>query len=153
MNPNADAGDGTPARDAEPARRSIAEILAQARADGPHRPTPREMHALLASGEATLIDIRAGVTRGPEGHIPGAVVVDHTVLQWRLDPQCAHRMEGGPGYDDLVVLMCNEGYFSSLQARSLRELGFHRATDLDGGFRAWAAEGLPVQAEPSRWVH
>ncbi|MCS6711433.1 sulfurtransferase [Brachybacterium sp. EF45031] len=135
-------------------RRSIAEVLAAARASGPHRFTPRELQEALAGERAPLvIDIRGAHTRGPEGHIPGAVVIDHTVVEWRLDPQCPYRMDGGPGYDDIVVVVCNEGYSSSLMARNLRELGLVHATDLDGGFRGWAAAGLPVQAEPTRHVH
>ena len=132
--------------------RSIAEVLATARASGPERISPPHLAELLADGSATLIDIRGPHTREPEGHVPGGIVVDHTVVEWRLDPQSPHRMQGGPDYEDLVVVMCNEGYSSSLMARNLRELGFQRATDLDGGFRAWAAAGLPVDGKPTRHV-
>jgi rhodanese-related sulfurtransferase len=61
-------------------------------------------------------------------------------------------MEGGPEHDDLVIVLCNEGYYSSLAARDLRDLGFHRATDLVGGFRAYRAAGLPVAEEPTRYI-
>ena len=61
-------------------------------------------------------------------------------------------MADGPGHDDLVVVVCNEGYYSSLAARDLRDLGFHRATDLIGGFRAYRDAGLPTQPEPTRSV-
>ncbi|WP_262425757.1 rhodanese-like domain-containing protein [Brachybacterium sp. Z12] len=99
-----------------------------------------------------MIDIRSVATREPEGHIPGATVIERLVLEWRLDPGSAHRMPEGPGHDDLVVVVCNEGYYSSLAARDLRDLGFHRATDLIGGFRGYRAAGLAVEAEPSRSV-
>lgn len=71
---------------------------------------------------------------------------------WRLDPSSASRMDDGPGHDDLLVTVCNEGFSSSLSARDLRELGFARATNLEGGFRAWAAAGLPVEPRPTRYV-
>ncbi|GAB4096975.1 rhodanese-like domain-containing protein [Brachybacterium horti] len=130
--------------------RSIDQVLAEARA-GASPVEPEALPAAIARG-AHVIDVRSAVTREPEGHIPGAVVVERLVLEWRLDPQGAWRMPGGPGYDDEVVVVCNEGYHSSLAARDLRALGFHRATDLRGGFRAYAAAGLPVAAEPDRYV-
>lgn len=130
--------------------RSIDEIVAAARA-GRERIAVRDLPSLLADG-AWVIDLRTPWTRDAHGHLPGAVVVEHTVFLWRLDPASASRMADGPGYDDLVITMCNEGFSSTLAARDLRELGFHRATDLEGGFRAWAASGLPVEAEPTRYV-
>ncbi|AXK44374.1 rhodanese-like domain-containing protein [Brachybacterium saurashtrense] len=133
-----------------PAGRGVEELLAAARR-GVDRLEPAELAAAQEAG-AHVIDIRSAVTREPEGHIPGATVVERLVLEWRMDPGSAHRMEGGPGHDDLVVLVCNEGYSSSLAARDLRDLGFHRATDLVGGFRAYRAAGLPVATEPSRHV-
>ena len=99
-----------------------------------------------------MIDIRPASTREPEGHVPGATVIDRLVLEWRLDPGSDHRMDDGPEHDDLVVVICNEGYYSSLAARDLRDLGFHRATDLVGGFRAYAEAGLPTAAQPTRQV-
>ncbi len=131
-------------------RRSIADVLAAARR-GVERVHPDQLAEHQARG-AWVIDLRTPWTRDAEGHLPGAVVVEPTVFLWRLDPQSPSRMADGPGYDDEVVLLCNEGYSSSLAARDLRELGFSRATDLDGGFRAWTAAGRPVQAEPSRYV-
>lgn len=130
--------------------RSIDEVLAASRR-GVDRIAPSELPALLESG-AHVIDVRSAVTRDVEGHIPGAVVVERLVLEWRLDPASAHRMAGGPSREDTVVVVCNEGYHSSLAARDLRELGFPRATDLVGGFRAWKAAGLPVAQEPTRYV-
>lgn len=130
--------------------RSIDEVLAASR-QGIGRVEPAELPALLAAG-AHVIDVRSAVTRDVEGHIPGAVVVERLVLEWRLDPASENRMAGGPDPEDTVVVVCNEGYHSSLAARDLRELGFTRATDLVGGFRAWKAAGLPVEGRPTRYV-
>lgn len=137
----------------EPA--SVADLLAEARAAqraaGIRRPTAAELPALLTDG-AHLIDIRTPWTRDTEGHVPGGIVVEHTVLLWRLDPASPNRMAGGPGPDDLVIVMCNEGYQSTLTAEMLRHLGFSRATDLADGFRGYAAAGLPIAAHPTRYV-
>jgi rhodanese-related sulfurtransferase len=133
-----------------PVGHGIDEILAASR-EGVERVDPRELAALQADG-AHVLDIRSAVTREPEGHVPGATVIERLVLEWRLDPGSAHRMEGGPDREDLVVVMCNEGYYSSLAARDLRDLGFTRATDLVGGFRAYREAGLPVTEEPARAV-
>jgi rhodanese-related sulfurtransferase len=133
-----------------PGHHSIEEILAAARA-GVDRVDPAALPGLIDDG-AHVIDLRHGSTRRPEGHIPGAAVMERLVLEWRLDPLSAHRMAGGPDYDDLVIVVCNEGYYSSLAARDLRDLGFHRATDVVGGFRAYREAGLPVTEKPSRRV-
>ena len=122
----------------------IDEIVAEARA-GMERVEPAELPLLQAEG-ACVIDIRNAVTRDPEGLVPGALIIDRLVLEWRLDPDCGYALPEAPARDDLVVLVCNEGYYSSLAARDLRQLGFHRATDLIGGFRAYAAVGLPVES-------
>jgi len=133
-----------------PASHGIDEILEAARR-GVERVEPADLAALQDAG-AHVIDIRSAVTREPEGRVPGATVVERLVLEWRLDPASVHRMEGGPDHDDLVIVLCNEGYYSSLAARDLRDLGFHRATDLVGGFRAYREAGLPVAEEPSRYI-
>jgi rhodanese-related sulfurtransferase len=130
--------------------RSIAEVLSEARR-GIVRIEAEDLPRLLRDG-AWVIDLRTPWTRDPEGHIPGAVVIEHTVMLWRMDPRSPSRLDDGPGYEDLIITVCNEGYSSSLAARDLRELGFSRATDLVGGFRAWAEAGLPVQASPTRLV-
>ena len=98
----------------------------------------------------TLIDIRSESQIAADGLIPGAVVIPRNVLEWRLDPACAHRLPDAPQLDDQVILMCNEGYQSSLAAATLQELGFARATDVAGGFQAWRAAGLPTQAAHHR---
>jgi len=121
--------------------RSIDALLADARA-GLVRLTPEEALRAQADG-AVLVDIRPEADRRAEGAIPGAVVVERTVLEWRLDPACEARLPW-TSYDLHVVVVCNEGYSSSLAAATLQQLGVDRATDLVGGFRAWKAAGLPV---------
>lgn len=128
----------------------IDQFLEQARAHL-YRVSPQRLSQVQASG-GYVIDTRTAVTRDVEGHIPGAIVIDRLVLEWRLDPTSGHSIADGPSRDDVVVIVCNEGYSSSLAARDLQRLGFARATDLIGGFRAYAAAGLPVVAEPTRSV-
>lgn len=102
-------------------------------------------HEAARDGEALLVDIRYAALRDRDGTIPGALVVERNELEWRLDPQGSHRLPEATGHDLRVVVICNEGYASSLAAESLHRLGLHRATDLIGGFQAWRAAGLPVQ--------
>lgn len=137
-------------RSEAPAQHSIEEILEAARR-GVQRIAPADL-AQAQADSAHVIDLRSAATRVPEGHIPGAIVMERLVLEWRLDPGSAHRMPDGPEHDDQVVVVCNEGFYSSLAARDLRDLGFHRATDLVGGFRAYREAGLPVETEPTRSV-
>jgi len=144
-----DAGAGRRRAEA-PARHTIDEILDAARL-GVERIEPAALPDLIERG-AHVIDIRTAATREPEGHLPGATVIDRLVLEWRLDPSSAHRMDGGPEHDDTIVVVCNEGYYSSLAARDLRDLGFENATDLIGGFRAYSGAGLPTEAEATRVV-
>ena len=116
------------------ARTTVEELLARARA-GLRRLTPEEAAAAQAHG-ALLVDTRDENDRRREGVIPGALPVPLSVLFWRTE-------RFGPLERELVVF-CNDGYASSLAAATLQELGFARATDLDGGFRAWRSAGLPV---------
>lgn len=97
-------------------------------------------------GEALLVDIRYAALRDRDGLIPGALVVERNELEWRLDPRGSHRLPEAIGHDLRVVVICDEGYASSLAAESLHRLGLHRATDLIGGFQAWCTAGLPVRA-------
>jgi len=83
-----------------------------------------------------IVDIRPVEQRRRDGELPGAVVVDRNVLEWRLDPTSPHRIPEIAGADQIVVVMCNEGYASSLAAATLQDLGLRWATDLDGGFQA-----------------
>jgi rhodanese-related sulfurtransferase len=124
-------------------RRSIDEVLAAARARL-RRLDPREAAAAQAAG-ALLVDIRPVEVRRRDGEVPGALIVDRNVLEWRLDPRSPHRLPAISGYDRTIVVLCTEGYASSLAAAALQDLGLHGATDLAGGFVAWTAAGLPVR--------
>jgi rhodanese-related sulfurtransferase len=124
-------------------QRGIEAELAAARASL-HRVTAQQTKALIEAG-GLVVDTRTEAQRRRTGQIPGAVVIDRTVLEWRLDPACPFRAEVARGYDDPVVVICAEGYSSSLAAASLQRIGLSRATDMIGGFAAWAAAGLPVE--------
>jgi len=93
---------------------------------------------------ALLVDIRPAEQRHREGEVPAALVVERNVLEWRLDPTSNARVPEVSGPDQSVVVLCSEGYASSLAAVSLQALGLWAATDVIGGFRAWAAAGLPT---------
>ena len=112
-------------------------LLAAARARLDRVP-PERLAAERSSG-ALIIDIRPAEQRASDGELPGAVVVERNALEWRLDPLSDHRIPEVSGHDDRIVLVCNEGYGSSLAAATLQDLGLHRATDLIGGFQAWLA--------------
>ncbi|WP_328719045.1 rhodanese-like domain-containing protein [Streptomyces sp. NBC_00247] len=103
-----------------------------------------ERAAAEAAEGALLVDIRYAALRGRDGLIPGALVVERNELEWRLDPWGSHRAEQAVSHDLRIVIVCNEGYASSLAVASLHGLGLTRATDLIGGFQAWRAAGLPV---------
>ena len=110
------------------------------------RLTPDQAADAVRTEGALLVDTRYAALRERDGVIPGALIVERNELEWRLDPQGDYRLPEVTGHDLAVVVVCNEGYASSLAARSLQALGLHRATDLIGGFQAWAAAGLPVSA-------
>ena len=122
--------------------RSIEEILADARGRL-RRVTPDEAFQERAEG-AVLIDIRPASQRADEGEIPGSAIVERNHLEWRLDPGCDARLPWVTGYDHRIIVVCQEGFTSSLAAAALHDLGLSRATDLIGGFRAWSAAGLPT---------
>ena len=122
--------------------RTIDDLLAEAR-DRIVRVTPHEAAARIAAG-ALLVDIRPAAQRAREGEVPGSVIVERNVLEWRFDPASDARLPEATGYDVDVIVLCSEGYTSSLAADALRSLGLHRATDVIGGFLAWAAAGLPT---------
>ncbi|MEU5463207.1 rhodanese-like domain-containing protein [Streptomyces althioticus] len=121
----------------------IDELLERVRA-GYTRVEAQEAHDAWRSGDALLVDIRYAALRARDGLIPGALVVERNELEWRLDPRGSHRLPEATHHDLRVIVVCNEGYASSLAAESLHRLGLHRATDLVGGFQAWRAAGLPV---------
>jgi rhodanese-related sulfurtransferase len=92
----------------------------------------------MAAG-ALVVDTRPVDQRDRDGELPGAVVIDRNVLEWRLDPSSPHRLPIAVDPIQRIVVVCNEGYSSSLAAHTLQRLGLTRATDLIGGFQAWAA--------------
>jgi rhodanese-related sulfurtransferase len=120
---------------------TIDELLAEARSRLV-RLTPQEALAAQSAG-AVLVDTRSERDRAAEGALPGALVVERTVLEWRLDPASENALPEA-SYDAHVVVVCSDGYSSSLAAATLQQLGITRATDLIGGFRAWKSEGLPT---------
>ncbi|MFA1545867.1 rhodanese-like domain-containing protein [Actinomadura chokoriensis] len=122
--------------------RTIDEILADARGRL-ERLDPDKAHAEAREG-AILVDIRPAAQRAEEGEVPGALVVERNVLEWRFDPASDARLPQATGHDVRVIVLCSEGYTSSLAAASLHDLGLTRATDVVGGFRAWRAGGLPT---------
>jgi rhodanese-related sulfurtransferase len=101
--------------------------------------------AELQRDGALLVDTRPLEQRQRDGEIPGAVVVDRNVLEWRLDPTSPHRIAEVGDTTQTIIVVCDEGYASSLAAATLQRLGLRNATDLDGGFQAWRAAGLPVR--------
>lgn len=121
---------------------SIDELLAAARS-GLCRLDPVQAQAAMRSG-ATLIDIRSDSQIARDGTIAGSLVIARNVLEWRLDPASAHRHPRAPHLGERVILLCDEGYQSSLAAATLQQLGFAHATDVDGGFQAWRQARLPV---------
>jgi len=122
-------------------------LLAATRA-GVHRPGPDEMFAALARG-ALVIDTRTETQRAEQGELPGAVVIDRTILEWRLDPESDYRIPEAVDHDIEVIVVCSQGYSSSLAAASLRAVGLWRATDLAGGFESYVAAGLPLSDQPA----
>ena len=120
----------------------IEDLLDQARA-GLGRLSPAEALAAAERG-AVLVDIREDHQRERDGLVPGAVVVPRNVLEWRCAPESQWRDERVSDPDRVLVLICHEGYQSSLAAATLQQLGLPLATDVDGGFLAWREAGLPT---------
>jgi rhodanese-related sulfurtransferase len=130
--------------------RSIDTILAAARARL-DRLSPAEAFAACDAG-ATLIDIRPAAQRAAAGEIPGSVVIERNHLEWRLDPASDARLPWVTGYDARPIVICEEGYTSSLAAAALQDLGLAAATDVTGGYTAWQAAGLPTARPADRTV-
>ncbi len=126
--------------------RTIDDLLAEAR-ERIVRVTPHEAAARIADG-AYLVDIRPAAQRRREGEVPGSLIVERNVLEWRFDPASDARLPEATGYAVDVIVLCSEGYTSSLAADALRSLGLHRATGVIGGFLAWAAAGRPTTGTP-----
>ncbi|MEV7230685.1 rhodanese-like domain-containing protein [Polymorphospora sp. NPDC051019] len=131
--------------------RGIDQILEQARTRL-HRMDPETAH-LAHRGGAVLVDIRPAAQRAAHGTIPGALVVERNVLEWRFDPRSGARLPVADRYDLPVVVFCQEGYTSSLAAASLQDLGLHLATDIAGGFAAWRIAGLPAFGPTDIYAH
>src|SRR3954470_22679486 len=125
------------------ARCTIEELLASARR-GLVRLDPQATVRAVAQG-AILVDIRSEAQRARDGVVPGAIHHPRNVLEWRADPTSESRDVRIAGYDRHLVLLCDEGYQSSLAAATLQQLGLERTTDVVGGFQAWRAAGLPVK--------
>ena len=129
-------------------RRTVDDLLVAARARL-NRLSPADAHACAARG-GLIIDIRSDLQRLTRGLVPGALAVPRNVLEWRADPTCEHRDPAIAATVGPLVLMCAEGYQSSLAAATLHDMGIERATDMIGGFDAWVEAGLPV-LPPDRW--
>jgi rhodanese-related sulfurtransferase len=121
----------------------IDDLLAQARRRLT-RVDPDAARTAIDAG-AVLIDIRAESQRERDGVVPGSVFIARNVLEWRCDPDGSHRDARVADPGRRLIVMCDAGFQSSLAAATLQELGHADATDLDGGFQAWRAAGLPVE--------
>jgi rhodanese-related sulfurtransferase len=133
---------------------TIADVLAAARARLT-RLEPADAAAAMLDG-ARLVDIRPGWQRLAEGTVPDAVVIERNHLEWRLDPASDARIPEARDHDVAWVLLCSEGYTSSLAAAALQDLGIHRATDVVGGFRGgeWAPRPpAPGSDAPPDYAH
>ena len=120
---------------------AVSRLLEESRR-GLDRVLPADLEAVRAAG-GLVVDIRPVALRVRDGELPGAVVVDRNVLEWRLDPTSPHRLAGADDPQRRVVLVCDEGYASSLAAHTLQQLGLPHATDLVGGYQAWRAHRTP----------
>ena len=107
------------------------------------RLTPAQALTLWGAG-AVVVDIRPAAQRAAEGELPGALLIERNVLEWRFDPASEAALPIA-SYDLQVIVLCQEGYTSSLAAAALQELGIHRATDVMGGYGAWIRD-IPLSA-------
>lgn len=130
---------------------SIEQVLACVQAELP-RLTPGEALAAAAGIDSLIVDTRPEAQRRAGGEVPGAIVIERNHLEWRLDPGSSAHIPEASSSDIRWIVMCDEGYSSSLAAQSLRAVGLWRSTDVVGGFQAWKAAGLPVDhpALPAR---
>ncbi len=119
--------------------------ISRSRARGLDRLTPEAAHAAVGAG-AVIVDTRPLDQRRAQGVVPGAIVVGRNVLEWRADGTSGHADAALAGRD--LIVMCAEGYSSSLAAATLQEIGLPSATDMIGGFEAWRDAGLPVEPCP-----
>jgi rhodanese-related sulfurtransferase len=108
------------------------------------RVSAERAHDEMSAG-ALLVDTRTFEQRRVMGDVPGALLIDRTVLEWRLDPTGPWHVDELTGADTRVIVMCRQGFSSSLAAASLQAIGLRYATDIVGGFEAWRGAGLPVE--------
>lgn len=101
---------------------------------------------------ALIVDTRTSEQRSRDGMIPGAIQIDRVALEWRLDPTSSHRIAEATHEQIRVIVVCDEGFSSSLAVASLHDLGLINATDVIGGFQAWKTAGLPVTGNLERTV-
>jgi rhodanese-related sulfurtransferase/mannose-6-phosphate isomerase-like protein (cupin superfamily) len=131
---------------------SIEQMLSAARAQL-RRLSPDDAYDAVAKAEGILVDIRPESQRATEGSIPGALIVESNVLEWRFDPASSARLPVATDHDIHVIVFCSESYASSLAAAALQNLGLWRATDMIGGFHAWRATGLPIVESNKAFQH
>jgi rhodanese-related sulfurtransferase/mannose-6-phosphate isomerase-like protein (cupin superfamily) len=122
---------------------SIEQVLSAARGRL-RRLSPEDANEAVIKRNAMLVDIRPESQRAIEGDIPGALIVERNVLEWRFDPASSARLPVATDHNLQVIVFCSEGYTSSLAAAALQDLGLWRATDIIGGFHSWCATGLPI---------
>jgi rhodanese-related sulfurtransferase len=131
--------------------RTVGRLLAESRALLAPRLSPGATARRMAAG-CLVIDIRGDEQQRRDGLIPGALVIRRNVLEWRCDPASRWRHPGITSHDAAIILVCNEGYQSSLAAANLQRMGMRRATDMVGGFVGWKRAGLPVVPYDERLV-
>lgn len=129
---------------------TIDDVLAEDRV-GLRRLDPVEAAAAASNG-ARLVDTRPQYQREADGEIPGAIVIERNHLEWRLDPASSARIPEATDHEITWIVVCDEGYSSSLAAASLQRLGLRNATDVIGGFQAWRESGLPINPPVTRNV-
>ncbi|MEO8518849.1 MAG: rhodanese-like domain-containing protein [Dermatophilaceae bacterium] len=112
------------------------DVFLEAARLGLDRVQPADLKSEIAAG-AVVVDTRSGEQRHQDGELPGALVIDRNVLEWRLDPTSPHHVPEVADRSCRIIIVCNQGYGSSLAAATLRQLGLSRASDLVGGFQAW----------------
>jgi rhodanese-related sulfurtransferase len=125
------------------------DVLLENARRGLDRIQPADLERELAAG-ALVVDTRPVDQRRRDGDLPGAVIIDRNVLEWRLDPTCPYRVPEADNADMRIIIVCNEGFSSSLAAATLQQLGLHRATDLVGGFQAWKHFREQVEGDETR---
>jgi len=125
----------------------IDDLLNDARSNL-RRLAPTEVRSRIEEG-ALLVDTRTDSQRSEQGELPDAIVIDRTVLEWRLDPSSESRISEIANYDQMIIVVCSQGYSSSLAAQSLQRLGFANATDVVGGVENWIRQGLPISNRPA----